>query len=138
LEELEKESPDAFIAMVLVGSSAGEDEDKVVLVSLKNSELHALIQLNDKFEMETGKLRIRALMVEQNFTSRGFIRVGRHNGGWLFEFPDFQPDSDAGRHNGEWLFKSLDFPPGRDDWDFLLAVSYEIKSQLKAPCLLSF
>jgi hypothetical protein len=82
------------------------------------SELTVLIQSNDKFEIETETSRIRALVIEEHFSSLGLLRVIRHDGEWLFEFPDFQP----GKDNPAGLF-----------W-----VSCQIKSLLKTPCLLSF
>ncbi len=82
------------------------------MVSPTNSELSAVIQSSDKFEMETDKSRSRALMVEQGFTEMGFLRVIRRNGELLFEFPDSRP--------------------GTEEWEFLESVAGQIRKLFHA------
>ena len=116
LEQVAKAFQGDSIALVLYDDT--RRHDKLVLMFPTISELTVLIQSNDKFEIETETSRIRALVIEEHFSSLGLLRVIRHDGEWLFEFPDFQP----GKDNPAGLF-----------W-----VSCQIKSLLKTPCLLSF
>ena len=110
LDQLQSESPGDFIAMVL--RDWPDDKDAPVLVSPTDSELNAVLQASGKFQVETDKSKVRALRVDQHFASMGFLRARRHNGVWLFEFPDSEP--------------------GTIGWDFLESVAGKIKELLRA------
>lgn len=89
LEQLDKESPGAFIALVLRDWPG--DNARPVLISPTDSGFNAVLQASGKFEVETDKSRIRTLMVEQQKTKMGFLRAKRQEGDWRFEFPDSKP-----------------------------------------------
>jgi len=110
LEQLEKESPGGFIALVL--RDWPDDKGAPVLISPTDSELNAVLQASGQFQVETDKSKVRALMVDQDFTSMGFLRARRHNGQWPFEFPGSTP--------------------GRIGWLFLESVAGEITTLLHA------
>jgi hypothetical protein len=110
LEQLEKESPGGFIALVLrdwPGDKCGP-----VLISPTDSELNAVLQASGQFQVEADKSKVRVLMVDQDLTSMGFLRARRHNGVWPFEFPYSEP--------------------GTIGWDFLESVAGKIKELLRA------
>jgi len=110
LEELEREFPGDFIAMVL--RNWPDDKRRPVLISPTDSELNAVLQASGKFEIEADVSRLRTLMVDQKFTSTGFLRATRRNGELLFEFPDSSP--------------------GTIGWLFLKSVTDQIKKLLHA------
>jgi len=86
LEQLQSESPGDFIALVL--RDFPDDKNAPVLVSFTDSELNAVLKASGEFQVETDKSKARSLMVDQHFTSMGFLRARRHDGEWPFEFPD--------------------------------------------------
>jgi hypothetical protein len=89
LEQLEKESPGAFIAIVFCAHAG--DKSRVVLMSPADSELGAALQASGQFEIVIDRSRLGALRRDENFRRMGFLRATRHNAGWLFEFPDSSP-----------------------------------------------
>lgn len=111
LEQLQKESPSDFVALVLHADL--EEGRRPVLVSPTDSELNAVLRVMGNFEMETDVSKVRTLMVDQKLSSAGFIRGARHeNGDWRFEFPDSEP--------------------GTVGWDFLERVTGQIRKLLHA------
>jgi hypothetical protein len=110
LEQLEKESPGYFIALVL--HDWPDDNGSPVLISPADSELNAVLQASGKFQVETDKSRLRTLMVDQHLTGMGFLRAARVEGGWQFEFPCSKP--------------------GTIGWSFLESVTAQIKMLLQA------
>jgi hypothetical protein len=96
LEQLQSESRDSLIALVLHGWSEGKG--RAVLISASHSELNAVLHASGKFGIETDVSRLRTLILEQHFRFRGILRATRHNGEWLFGFPDSSPGTIG------WLF----------------------------------
>jgi hypothetical protein len=100
LEQLEKESPGDFIALVLRADAS--DKSRAVLISPTDSELNAVLQASGQFEIVTDRSRFRALMLDQHFQHMGFLWAARHNGEWMFEFADSNPGT-IGWHFLEWV-----------------------------------
>lgn len=96
LEQLQSESRDSLIALVLHGWSEGKG--RAVLISATHSELNAVLDASGKFGIETDVSRLRTLILDQHFRFRGILRATRHNGEWLFEFPGSSPGTIG------WLF----------------------------------
>jgi len=98
-QQLEKESPGDFVAMVLCACS--DDNRRPVFISPRDSQLNAVLQAGGISQVETDKSRLRTLVVDQHYTTMGFLRATRQDGGWRFEFPDSQPGTIG------WLFLEL-------------------------------
>ena len=111
LEQLQKGSPGDFVALVLCDYP--DEQRRPVMVSPTNSELHAVFQAMGKFEMETDVSKVRTLMVDQRFSSAGFIRGTR-------------------QENGDWRFEFLDSRPGTNGWHFLERVTGQIRKLVHA------
>lgn len=110
LEQMGKEFPGDFVALVL--RDWPDDKGRPVLISPTTSELNAVLRASGTFEIGADVSRVRALIVDQHFTSMGFLRARRRNGEWLFEFPGSSP--------------------GTIGWHFLEAVTSEVKKRLHA------
>jgi hypothetical protein len=108
LEQLQKESPSDFCALVLIGGS--DHEGTPALISTTNSELNAPLQASGKFRIEADVSTIRALMLDQRFQKMGFLRATRRDRRWAYEFPDSSP--------------------GTIGWSFLKEVTHEIERLL--------
>lgn len=105
LDELEKEFPTDFIALVLC-----DDESRAILISPGDSDFKSLLQGSGQFEVLTDRSGLGPL--GGDFEVRGFLRAARRNGEWRFDFPDAVA--------GNWK------------WDFLEGVAGQMRKLLDA------
>ena len=92
LEQLQKRFQGDFIALVL--SARLDGKEQTVLFCPADSELNSVLQASGKFGIERDASKIKPLMVDQEFSSMGFIQGTRQgDGDWRFEFPESQPGS---------------------------------------------
>jgi hypothetical protein len=89
LEELEKQFPGDFIALLLFEDVG--DKDRVALITLAESELTAILGASGKFQIVTDQSKVRALLANQEFARRGFLWGRLRDGAWEIDFLDASP-----------------------------------------------
>lgn len=92
LDELEKEFPKDFVALLLsVESSKDHATPMPVLISQTDTELNSVLQASGQFEVVRDRSKLGPLQPGEYFGFGVFLRATRRSGEWRFEYPDSSP-----------------------------------------------
>jgi hypothetical protein len=93
LGELGSKFKDDFVAMVFNASEG--DQCQVALLSHANREPSGILQASRQFEFVTDEVTLKCSAARRSYAFKGFLRIARRDGEWLFEFPDSSKGSDT-------------------------------------------